>query len=242
MRKTLTALAALCALGACDKHDPILPGTRTAIFDDGAVSVMGTDVPNLPDTADTIDAPECNYRQDASNAIWDGDRKIFSGFPTANSVKNNATPVCGGGYVYAGLTTGELVKVNPKNRAVAWVADIYRDSNLTGGASMLDIVAPITVSGGAVYAGGLGDAFCRMNAETGAKKWCANVGTALPYVIAGDAIFVVGTDGYLYALRATDGAAYWRTQLRRMAAPEYTGGLIVVEREKFDARTGKKVK
>lgn len=241
MHRATTALLCLIGLAACSKHDPILPGTRTAIFDAGDTAVLNIEIENLPAAANVIDVVDCPYVQDSTNVIWDGDKRIFSGFPTSNSVKNTATPVCAGGFVYAGLTTGELVKVNPKTRRIAWIADIYRDSNLTGGSSIFDIVAPVTVDGNTVYATGLGDAFCRINAQTGAKKWCANVGTALPYVIVGDAIFAVATDGRLYAIRATDGAIYWRAELKKTAAPTYADGVITVGREKFNAKNGKKI-
>lgn len=242
MRRIATILMCMVAVAACDKRDPILPGTRTAIFDTGDVTVMNTDVPNLPDTARAFDITPCPYRQDTSNIIWDGDKRIFSGFPTGNSVKDAAQPVCGGGFVYAGLTTGELVKINPRTRRAVWIADIYRNSNITGGASMLDIVAPIILDGNAVYVAGTGDALCRINAESGTKKWCVNIGSALPMVMAGDAIFVGATDGYLYAVRTTDGAVFWRSGVKNMSAPTYAGGMITVGRAVFNATNGERIK
>ena len=241
-KKIVALICCMGALVACDKHDPILPGVRTAIFDSGNVSVMNTTVPNVPAAAKDIIAEDCPYRQDAANIVWDGERRIFTGFPTSNAVKNDAKPVCKGGFVYAGLTTGELIKVNPKNRHVMWIADIYRDSNLTGGASVLDIVAPITLDGDFVYVGGVGDAFCKINASTGKKKWCANVGTALPYVYTDSVIYVVGGDANLYAISTTDGAIYWRSAVKKMAAPVLENGRIKVDRETFDAATGAKEK
>lgn len=242
MRKSTLLLIALCVVAACAKHDPILPGTRTAIFDAATPVVLNQDISDLPDAALEITAAQCPYSQDSSNVIWYGDKKIFSGFPTSNSVKSNARPVCDGGYVYAGLTTGELVKINPKNRQIMWIADIYRDSNITGGATTLDIVAPIVVAGGAVYVGGLGDAFCKINAATGAKKWCTSVGTAHPFVIAGDAIFVAGADKALYALRESDGAIYWRTEIKSADAPSYAKKVIRVAGTKYNATDGKKLR
>lgn len=242
MRRISAILLCMVGLAACDKHDPILPGTRTAIFDTGTVTVMNTEIADLSPVARVFDVAPCPYVQDASNVVWDGDKRIFSGFPVSNAVKNDAHPVCGGGFVYAGLTTGELVKINPKAHRAIWVADIYRDSYVTGGSSMLDIIAPITLDGGAIYVGGLGDAFCRINADNGGKKWCVNIGTALPYVIVDNAIFVVATDGNLYALRTTDGAVFWRTEIKRASAPEYADGVITVGREKINAKNGTKIK
>lgn len=242
MRKSvLFWVGTLVALGACSKHDPILPGTRSAIFATNAPVVLNQSITDLPATAATSDADaNCPYTQDASNVIKNGDRKIFSGFPTPNSVRSDMKPICSGKYVYAGLTTGEVIKVDAKTRNIAWIADVFRPSNMTGGASVVDIVAPIMLYNGTVYAGGLGDAFCAINATSGAKKWCTYIGTAHPFIITDAAAFVVGTDDNLYAVRMRDGAIYWRAAVNAQSAPIYGDGTVTVGRQKFDAATGQK--
>lgn len=242
MRKSvLFWVGTLVALGACSKHDPILPGTRSAIFATNAPVVLNQSITDLPTTTVAGDADaNCPYTQDASNVIKNGDRKIFSGFPTPNSVHSNMRPVCSGKYVYAGLTTGEVVKVDTKTRNIVWIADVFRPSNMTGGASVIDIVAPIMLHNGTVYAGGLGDAFCAINATSGVKKWCTYIGTAHPFVITDTAAFVVGTDNNLYAVRMRDGAIYWRAAVNTQSAPTYGDGTVTVGRQKFDAATGQK--
>lgn len=242
MRKSvLFWVGTLVALGACSKHDPILPGTRSAIFATNAPVVLNQSITDLPATAVAGDADaNCPYTQDASNVIKNGDRKIFSGFPTPNSVRSDMKPICSGKYVYAGLTTGEVIKVDAKTRNIAWIADVFRPSNMTGGASVVDIVAPIMLYNGTVYAGGLGDAFCAINATSGAKKWCTYIGTAHPFIITDAAAFVVGTDDNLYAVRMRDGAIYWRAAVNAQSAPTYGDGTVTVGRQKFDAATGQK--
>lgn len=242
MRKSvLFWVGTLVALGACSKHDPILPGTRSAIFATNAPVVLNQSITDLPATTVAGDADaNCPYTQDASNVIKNGDRKIFSGFPTPNSVHSNMRPVCSGKYVYAGLTTGEVVKVDTKTRNIVWIADVFRPSNMTGGASVVDIVAPIMLHNGTVYAGGLGDAFCAINATSGVKKWCTYIGTAHPFVITNAAAFVVGTDNNLYAVRMRDGAIYWRAAVNAQSVPTYGDGTVTVGRQKFDAATGQK--
>ena len=111
---------------------------------------------------------------------------------------------------------------------------------MTGGASVVDIVAPIMLHNGTVYAGGLGDAFCAINATSGVKKWCTYIGTAHPFVITNAAAFVVGTDNNLYAVRMRDGAIYWRAAVNAQSAPTYGDGTVTVGRQKFDAATGQK--
>ena len=221
MRKLIGMLCCLMFMCGCAEHDPILPGERTPIFNSSNIKILNTSVKNLPETATELSIENCPYTQDSSNVIRNGDRKIFSGFPTNNAVASKQTPVCKDGYVYAGLTTGEVVKIAPKSRKIMWIVDVFRASNMTGGASIVDIVAPLIIKDGAVFAGGLGDAFCRINSTSGEKKWCIEIGTAVPFIIIDQTAFVVGTDNYLYAVRTSDGAVYWRTEINTQKAPEY---------------------
>lgn len=239
MRKTVAVIC--CALGllACDKHDPVLPGVRTAIFDVARPDVKNQTITDVPENAFLADNSNCPYTQDSSNIIWQGERKVFSGFPTSNTVKSNMKPVCDGGYLYAGLTTGEVVKINPKTRQILWIADVYRASNLTGGASMVDIVTPPVPYKNAIYAGGLGDAFCRLSASSGAKVWCHEIPVSVPFVIAGNYVFVVSDDGNLYAVRQSDGGIYWRTRISERVAPKYSQGIVTVGNQRIDVLTGK---
>ena len=238
MRKIAVLSSVLALVSACTKHDPILPGVRTPIFDEGHVNILNQSIDDLPAAADEIAAADCPYTQDTSNVIWDGDKKIFSGFPTANSVHSTQKPVCAGGFVVAGLTTGEVVKINPKTRQIAWIADVYRPSNMTGGASLLDIVAPIVIDGDAVYVGGMGDAFCRINLSNGRPRWCSQISVSSPFILAGDAAFVIGTDGILHAIRRSDGATYWRTEIGKCTKISYSDGVITACRRKINAHTG----
>ena len=239
MQRLTAPLAMALILSACSSHDPILPGTRTAIFQKSDVVILNSNVPNAPEQIAAPVVADCPYRQDASNVVWHGDKKIFSGFATPNSVKSNQTPVCSGKYVYAGLTTGELVKIDATTRRIVWIADIYRTSNMTGGASMTDIIAPIVVRGNWVYAGGIGDAFCKIKASDGTKIWCANISVAVPFLVTDGVSYVVGGDNYLYAIRDSDGAAYWRASVDAQVAPTYENKTITVGKTKINAETGK---
>ncbi len=239
MRKIIAIGACLAVLGACSEHDPILPGVRTPVFDTTNMRVLNTTIDNLPDQIARPDATDCPYTQDSSNVIWDGERKVFSGFPTNNSVASTQTPVCYNGYVYAGLTTGEVIKVAPKSRKIAWIADVFRPSNMTGGAAIVDIIAPLVIHDGALYVGGLGDAFCRINTISGDKKWCVNIAVALPFIVADNVAFVLATDNKLYAIRTSDGAIYWRTSVENQSEPKYENKIITVGKQKIDAASGK---
>ena len=238
--KKITISLLLVVLTACSKPDPILPGTRNSIFYTNDIQVLNKPASGLPENIKT-DEQTCNYTQDNSNVIWDGKKKIFSGFPSANFVAADKKPTCSGKFVYVGLTTGEVVKINPKTKEIAWVADVFRTSNMTGGSSILDIVAPIAVHGGYAYAAGLGDAFCKLSENTGDKKWCIDIGTANKFVIAGDFAFLVGTDNNLYAINIKDGSVYWKTEIEEQTTPKYENKIIIVGDQEFNAETGNKI-
>ncbi|MCR4917966.1 MAG: PQQ-like beta-propeller repeat protein [Alphaproteobacteria bacterium] len=242
MRKTTLLLCALVpTLTACDKHDPVLPGERSAIFETAPITMLETNVPNLPENLEPATETDCPYKLDATNTIWNGERKIFSGFATTNSVDGQRHTVCKDNFVYAGLSTGELVKVNAKKRQIVWIADIFRPSNMTGGASVLDIVAPIQIHQDYIYAGGLGGAFCKVSDKKGEKIWCLDINVEKPFIITNNVGFVLDTDKNLYAIRLVDGSVYWKSAVEKSRTPKYESKTIIVGKESFNAETGKRI-
>jgi outer membrane protein assembly factor BamB len=232
---------------SCAKNDPILPGTRTEIFPGASLSVENKEIPESALAEITPHASRLTphaFTQDNQNNIFDGERKIFSGLATTSFVAGTRVPAFSGGFVYAGLSTGEVVKVNPKNKELKWVADVYSRSNMTGGLEVLDIVAPVIVAnncrnaGPGVYAGGLGGEFCRLRDSDGRKLWCVPIAAGVPFSLSGCVAFVAATDNFLYAIDADKGAIYWRAEIKKQKAPVVAGGIVSVGKEKFSVRTG----
>ena len=122
-----------------------------------------------------------------------------------------------------------------------WIADVYRPSNLTGGASVVDIIVSPVPYGNAVYVGGLGDAFCKISAQSGDKVWCVEISVSMPFMVAGNYAFVVADDNNLYAIRLADGVIFWRAHVDERAVPVYADGVIAVGADKIDVATGKKI-
>lgn len=226
-------------MAACSKHDPILPGERADIFDSYEVNVKNKELPDLgAEITDISGDKDCDYRQDTQNVIWSGDKKIWSGFSMNNAVKSNQSPVCDGKSVYTGLSNGEVIKINTANGRLVWTSDIYRANNLTGGASVVDIVAHVGLDGKYVYAGGLGDAFCKLNASNGNKVWCLNISVPVDFIMVDNFIFVVGTDNNLYAISKQNGDVYWKTEIEKQVKPKYDGKDIIIGSQKIDYKNG----
>lgn len=231
----------LCAIVVygCAKHDPVLPGVRQNIFDDGELEIKNETVPELSGTVKNIygDA-DCDYAQDETNTIRNGDRKIYVGFATNNFVKSNQKPVCSGGYVYTGLSTGEVIKIKQSNRQVIWTSDVYKQTNLTGAAAVIDIIARVGIDDGYVYAGGLGDAFCKLNANNGNKIWCVNISVPVDFIIIDNTAFVVSSDNNLYAINTKDGNIYWVSEIKKQIKPEFKNNYITVGKQRINYQTG----
>ena len=239
MKKILGFLLCALAIASCSKHDPILPGIRNDVFDSYEINVKNQELPKLSDSVTNMSGDkDCDYHQDAQNVIWLADKKIWTGFATNNAVKSGQSPICDGIFIYTGFSTGEVIKVNTANRKLVWSVDVYRANNLTGGASMVDIVAQVGLDGKHVYAGGLGDAFCKLNANTGNKIWCLNISVPVDFIMVDDFIFVVGTDNNLYAINKQNGDVYWKSEIKKQVKPRYDGKNIVVGRQKINYKNG----
>ncbi|MBQ7409473.1 MAG: PQQ-binding-like beta-propeller repeat protein [Alphaproteobacteria bacterium] len=233
------SLFLLCALAifGCSKKDPILPGTRYDIFDNDEIKVSGKDVPDLSEKITNISGDEnCDYRQDSNNTIWFGNRRVYSGFSGNGYVASFQSPICVGGYAYTGLSTGEIIKLN-KNKLI-WKTDVYKENSLTGGTPVVDIVAHVGVDKNYVYAGSLGDAFCKLNANTGNKIWCLDISVGVDFIMVDDFIFVVGTDNNLYSINKNNGEVYWKTEIKKQVKPNYDGKFITVGKYRINYKNG----
>lgn len=223
----------------CSKHDPILPGERHDVFENADIYIINRDVPELSQRIKLIYGDEqCDYRQDSENNIWLGEKKIFAGFMTNNSVNGSQSPICSGNYIYTGLSTGEVIKLNAKTKSLIWLTDVYKTSNLTGAATLVDIVARVGLDGEYVYAGGLGDAFCKLRASNGARLWCVNISVPVDFILVDNFAFVVGADNYLYAINTDNGKVYWRTKVKKQVKPDYNGNYITVGRQHINYTNG----
>jgi len=239
LKKIYFILIGVLAVSGCSKHDPILPGVRHDVFDSTEIHVKNQELPELSDGIKNISGDEnCDYRQDSSNIIWSGDKKVYVGFSSGSFVKNNQSPICVGQFLYTGFSTGEVVKINTSNKRLVWSTDVFRLNNLTGGASVVDVVAHVGIDGAHVYAGGLGDAFCKLNSNNGDKVWCLNISVPVDFIIVDDFAFVVGTDNNLYAINTKNGDVYWKTEVKKQVKPEYNGKFIIVGKQKINYKNG----
>ena len=202
----LITCATLCILIACSKTDPTLPGDRIPVFDTGAPTVLDREP---DDWGRDIEPQKCDFTIDGGNRIWKGRARIFAGLPTESEINAPKRVACNGKFVYAGLSTGELVKVDSATRNLEWTADIFAAHAPTGGSHFLDIIAAPVLNGGFAYAGGLGGAFCKIRDSDGAKIWCLPIGVVEITRSTTKFNVLISTENELIAV-STDGKVYWK--------------------------------
>ncbi|MDR0319549.1 MAG: PQQ-like beta-propeller repeat protein [Rickettsiales bacterium] len=210
------------ALGACDKKDPILPGDRIPVFEAGAklkeskVGVLDLLPPTGSKAADSPARGELDYIMSDENVLTrkaDG-KIIFRGFPTATKAGPAAAPITSGGYIYAGLSTGEVIKINKATGEILWTIDLGSRSLITGGSQIADISA-MRLDGGNLFVSSIGGIFAKIDAAAGRAIWTAPIGTGHGIFISGRALAIIDLDGDLAVLDARDGALSARHKLKR---------------------------
>jgi hypothetical protein len=190
---------------SCASHDPVLPGERMPVFAQSAITTENS-VPL--DIGRPLTSADCtNISVNSKNEIWRGSVRLFAGLPTESEMRMPRKAVCRKNFVYAGLSTGELVKVNVASGDIKWTADIFAERSPTGGSPFLNIAAAPILRKGFVYAGGLGGAFCKIRDQDGKKIWCLPM--AVRSVLRSTEMFdiVLTTEDRTYAV-STDGKVY----------------------------------
>lgn len=169
-----------------------------------------------------------------------------------------ASPAVIGEVVLAPFASGEIIALRVENGREIWSQALTSAARSTGLSSLNDIAGSPVVAGDHVYAASHSGILAALDLRTGERVWESPAGgISMPWVV-NDTIYVVTNNAQVVALRRTDGAVYWVTQLRQFeneerrrgriawAGPVLAGGrLYVVSSEEdmvaLDPRTGDRV-
>jgi len=134
--------------------------------------------------------------------------------PASNSdLLASASPAVSGNTAVVPLSTGEIVALDVRDGSVLWrelVTGGSVGSALTG---LRDASASPVVSGGTVYATGVGGSIVAVNLATGARTWAQPIGSSFTPVVSGNALFMVDIGGRAVALDRRSGRVLWAIQL-----------------------------
>jgi len=130
-----------------------------------------------------------------------------------------ASPAIAGDTVIAGFSSGEIYALRETNGLVNWQDALSRTGRLTALATLNDIDGHPVVYQGRVYAGSHSGRLVSIDLRSGERVWEANLSTLYMPWIAGSYMFLVDTDGEVFALANRDGRVRWITQLQRFQKP-----------------------
>ena len=132
-------------------------------------------------------------------------------------------PAFSEGLIVAGFGSGELTALRADAGSVVWT-----DTLAAAGPDTLADIASIrgnpVISGGRVFAMGMGGITLALDLHAGRRLWERAVGGLNGPWIAGDWLFVLTLDQVLAALRAVDGGVGWAAPLPAYNNPKDQGG------------------
>ena len=124
-------------------------------------------------------------------------------------------PAYADGLVVAGFASGEIATLRAESGSVVWTDTLAAPAR---GGTLLDIASirgMPAIGGGRVFAIGMGGLAVGIDLPSGRRLWeHAVAGEDGPWV-AGEWVFLVTLDQIVTAIRASDGAVAWATQLPR---------------------------
>ncbi len=134
-------------------------------------------------------------------------------------------PTFAEGLVVGGFGSGELTALRADGGSVVWT-----DTLAAAGPGTLADIASIRgapcISGGRVFAVGMGGLTVALDLHAGRRLWERSVGGEDSPWIAGDWLFVLTLDQVLTALHAADGRVGWVSPLPAYANPKNQSGPI----------------
>jgi outer membrane protein assembly factor BamB len=144
-----------------------------------------------------------------------------------------ASPALSGGVLVAGFTSGEVVALRADTGRVLWndaLSGVVRTDTIAG---LPDIRGLPVIDRGLVFVASNGGRTASIDLRTGGRNWEREIGSRHTPWVAGENIFVTGTDNRLSCLVRRDGRVRWVRQLPQFRLPdrrrdrlEWTGPIL----------------
>ena len=162
----------------------------------------------------------------------DGKRKWLFQRPMASlALRDSASPIIEGKFVFAGFPGGKLIAVSSANGAQLWEGTVA----VPKGATELDRVADITsapvVAGRALCSVAYQGRVACFDLGNGNLVWARDMSSAVGLAIDGRYLYVTDDKGAVHALDMASGASIWKQDklfLRKVSAPLPRNNLVAV--------------
>ena len=139
---------------------------------------------------------------------------------TTSAMLGQPAPAYARGLVVAGFGSGELAAVRADSGVAVWTDNLGAARGRASLADFLSVRGAPVISGGQVFAIGMGGLAVGIDLPTGRRLWEREVaGEDTPYV-AGDWLFLISLQQEMAAVSLADGRIPWITPLPRWDNPE----------------------
>jgi outer membrane protein assembly factor BamB len=160
-------------------------------------------------------------------------------------ILSSPSPAVNQDLLVAPFSSGELIAYLPANGRRLWTDTLTTIGRFTPLAAINDIGGRPVVQDGIVFAASYSGVLTAIDARSGTRIWNVLFGSRLGPVVAGDYLFVVGTDGQVACFTKIDGKVVWVRSLpafenmeKRRKPIAWTGPLLASNRLVVASSTG----
>lgn len=160
-------------------------------------------------------------------------------------VLGSSSPAAVEDFVIAPYSSGEIIAYLASNGRRLWTDAISQAGRFTPISEINDIGARPVLAGGLVFASSQSGITIAIDGRSGNRVWTDPIGSTQAPAIAGNALFLIGTDDTLAAIDASTGKAFWVTEMPRWKKPKkkkgrisYAGPIVASDRVIVVSSTG----
>lgn len=128
-------------------------------------------------------------------------------------VLSSPSPAVNADILAVGYSSGELIAYLPANGRRLWTDTLTSTGRYTPLSAINDIAGKPVIQDGVVYAASHSGILVAIDARSGARIWSKTFGSRQGPVIAGDYIFIVGTNSKVACFHKIDGKLAWVREL-----------------------------
>jgi outer membrane protein assembly factor BamB len=140
----------------------------------------------------------------------------FTGSAVANTgaaVALTGAPAFADGIIVAGFSSGTLAALDANSGTPLWEKSLTSSYGQASPLDFSDIVAAPVISGGVVYAIGLGNTAMAVDLHSGAAVWTHSASGTQAFCLVGGFAYLLDKSQTLYAIHADDGLVCWALKM-----------------------------
>ncbi len=162
----------------------------------------------------------------------DGTRKwVYEQAVPILSLRGNASPLIGGGFVFGGYDSGRVVAVRTTDGAQAWTQMLSVGEGRTEVERLSDADGNLVLDGNELFAAGYRGQLAVFYADSGRPAWGRELSSYAGVAVAPNAVVASDAEGNVWAFDRQSGANLWKQEAlkhRWLGSPAIVGNYAVM--------------